>query len=333
MPDSPNYFHPETLRRIARLDFRARHVVEGFLSGMHKSRHFGNSVEFRQHREYVAGDDPKNVDWKVWARQDRLYVKQFEEDTNLNLTLLVDASSSMTYGSEAMTKYDYGATVAASLAYLALRQQDAVGCLTFDRRKRTQLPFRTRQSHLAAVVQTLMDSDPSRHADDETDVEQTVVEGNREKESASGLLRQWQPNLEEVLLAVAESTPRHGMIVLLSDLLVDRQGLFRGLRLLQSHGHDVMVFHLLDDEELDFPLSGATRFEGLEMPLHLRCDPRMLRDAYLDAMEAYLGEVRRGCTKIRADYTLFRTSRPLDAALAEYLSFRADRVRAHHVKG
>ncbi|MHC4403560.1 MAG: DUF58 domain-containing protein, partial [Planctomycetota bacterium] len=132
MPDSKPFLHPEAIRRISRLDLRARQVVEGFLAGMHRSPYFGQSVEFLQHREYTRGDDPRFVDWKVWARQDRLYVKQFEEDTNLRATLLVDVSGSMQYGSGAMSKYEYGSTLAVSLAYLLLRQQDAVGCVTFD---------------------------------------------------------------------------------------------------------------------------------------------------------------------------------------------------------
>ena len=148
MRDSKRFLHPEAIKRIARLDLRARHVVEGFLSGMHRSPYFGRSVEFRQHREYTYGDDLRNVDWKVWAKQDRYYVKQFEEDTNLRCTLLCDVSGSMHYGRGAMNKYEYGCTVAVSLAYLLLRQQDAVGCVAFDDAARTTVPLRTKRNHL-----------------------------------------------------------------------------------------------------------------------------------------------------------------------------------------
>ena len=155
MHDSKRFLHPEAIKRIARLDLRARHVVEGFLSGMHRSPYFGQSVEFRQHREYTWGDDLRYVDWKVWAKQDRYYVKQFEEDTNLRGTLLVDVSGSMRYGRGAMTKYEYGCTIGVSLAYLLLRQQDAVGCVAFDDAVRMTVPLRTRRNHLDSIIQAL----------------------------------------------------------------------------------------------------------------------------------------------------------------------------------
>ena len=293
MPDSRRFLHPEAIKRISRLEMRARHVVEGFLAGMHRSPYFGQSVEFLQHRQYTPGDDPRFVDWKVWARQDRLYVKQFEEDTNLRATLLVDVSASMRYGSGALSKYEYGCTLAACLAYLILRQQDAVGCLAFDEWVRTIVPQRTKRNHLDSVIQALDASDP------------------RNRTSIYGILR-----------TAAESYARRGLMMLVSDLLVEREGLFRGLRLLRSRGHDVLVFHVLDDDELDFPFNGATRFEGLELPRHLSCNPRALRAGYLAALSAYLEEVRRGCAGNNVDYALLRTSQPLDAALVSYLSKR-----------
>ena len=298
MPDSKRFLHPEAIKRIARLDLRARHVVEGFLSGMHHSPYFGQSVEFRQHRQYTYGDDLRYVDWKVWAKQDRYYVKQFEEDTNLRCTLLCDVSGSMRYGRGPMNKYEYGCTVAVSLAYLLLRQQDAVGCVAFDDAARTTVPLRTKRNHLASIIQALDLSSPRNKTD-----------------------------LYQILRNVAESYPRRGLMVLVSDLLVERAGLFRGLRLLRSRGHDVMVFHILDDDELDFPFSGPTRFEGLELPEQLRCNPRALRDGYLAALHAYLEEVHRGCSRHNVDYALLRTSQPLDAALAAYLS---NRLGMHH---
>lgn len=155
MPDSKEYLHPETIQRISRLELRARYIVEGFLSGAHRSPYFGQSVEFRQHRQYTAGDDLRHVDWKVWARNDRLYVKQYEEDTNLRCTLLVDISASMQYGRAALNKYDYACTVAAALAYLVLRQHDAVGCITFDDQVRQQVPVRGRRRQLQDVVAAL----------------------------------------------------------------------------------------------------------------------------------------------------------------------------------
>jgi uncharacterized protein (DUF58 family) len=310
-----NYFHPETLKRIARLDLRAKHVVDGFLSGIHTSRHFGNSVEFRQHRQYVAGDDPRNVDWKVWAKQDRLYVKQYEVDTNLRLTLLIDTSQSMRFGSGAMTKYDYACTAAVSLAYLAIRQQDAVGYITFDKEVHNVLPPKTKQSHLAALADKMFRSVP---VEGKTRPHADYVDPAAFLENVKGS----QPNLQDALHKAAETIRSNGLIVLISDLLMQREGLFQGLRSLRSHGHDVMVLHILDEMELDFTLGGATRFEGLELPVQIRCDPRMLRKGYLAALNEYLEEVKQGCTKTQCDYALFCTKTPLDAALSAYLSRR-----------
>jgi uncharacterized protein (DUF58 family) len=293
MPAPKRFLHPEALKRIARLELRARYVVEGFLTGMHRSPYFGQSVEFVQHREYTRGDDLRHVDWKVWAKHDRYYVKQFEEETNLRATLLVDVSNSMRYGAGPMNKYDYAATIAVSLAYLVLRQQDAVGCMSFDQAPRAIVPVRSRQNHLDAVIKALDAGDPA----DKTD-------------------------LYPVFLRVAEAYPRRGVVIVVSDLLAERGGLMKGLRLLRQRGHDVLVFHVLDDDELDFPFTGPTRFEGLEIPDRLSCNPRALRQGYLEALGAYLEEVRRGCAQNNVDYALVRTSQPLDAVLAAFLSRR-----------
>lgn len=293
MPDSKRFLHPEAIKRIARLDLRARHIVEGFLSGAHRSPYFGQSVEFLQHREYVAGDDMRHIDWKVWAKQNRYYVKQYEEDTNLRCTLLVDVSGSMRYGSGPLSKFEYGSTAAVSLAYMLLRQQDAVGCVAFDDAARITVPQRSKRNHLESIIAALDVSQPKQKTD-----------------------------IYRILRHVAESYPRRGMIAVFSDLLCDRAGLFKGLQLLRQRGHDVMVFHVMDDDELDFPFNGPTRFEGLEIPEHLNCNPRALREGYLEAIGAYLEEVRRGCTRHMVDYALIRTSQPLDAALAAFLSHR-----------
>jgi uncharacterized protein (DUF58 family) len=293
MPDSKRFLHPEAVKRISRLELRARHIVEGFLSGMHRSPYFGQSVEFRQHREYAAGDDLRHVDWKVWARQDRLYVKQFEEDTNLRCALLVDISNSMQYGRGPLNKYEYGCTIAASLAYLVLRQNDAISCVAFDQTIRRSVPFRTRRTHLNSIVDALAASAPA----DKT-------------------------QLYTVLRGVAENFPRRGMMVLISDLLADPAATLRGLRLLRQRGHDVLVFHILDDDELDFPFDGATRFEGLETADTLTCNPRALRSGYLEALQAFLDQLRHACARNTIDYALLRTSQPLDSALAHFLSSR-----------
>lgn len=298
MSDSQRFLHPEAIQRIARLELRSRHVVEGFLAGLHRSPYFGQSVEFRQHREYTVGDDLRHVDWKVWARQDRMYVKQYDEDTNLRCTLLVDVSASMSYGRGPLNKYEYACTIAGSLAYLILRQQDAVGCLAFDEAIRTRVPIRSKRTHLQSIIDSLAVSEPREKTD-----------------------------LYTVLRDAAESLPRRGMIVLVSDLLADRAGTLKGLRLLRQRGHDVLVFHVLDDDELDFPFSGPMRFEGLESLDRLNCNPRALREGYLEALQAFLDDLRRGCAGSMVDYALIRTSQPLDAALATFLS---NRLGMHH---
>ncbi len=285
--------HPDAIRKIARLEVRARYIVEGFLSGMHRSPYFGQSVEFLQHREYVAGDDLRHVDWKVWARQDRLVVKQFEEETNLRCTLLVDSSNSMSYAGEGVSKFDYAATLAACLAFLILHQQDAVGCITFDSKVRSAVPMRNKTTQLLSIVEQLN----QRHPEEKTD-------------------------MLNILRGVSEAIPRRGLVVLISDLLVDRPGLVKGLKLLRERGHDVMVMHVLADDELDFTFSGPLRFEGLESDDALNCNPRALREGYLQALQSYLDEVRRECARNAVGYALFRTGQSLDGALAAFLSHR-----------
>ncbi len=298
MPDSKRFLHPEAIKRIARLEIRARHVVEGFLSGMHRSPYFGQSVEFLQHREYVPGDDLRHVDWQVWARQDRLYVKQFEEDTNMRCHLLVDVSNSMLYGNGALSKYEYGCTIAASLAYLILRQQDAVGCVSFDEKIRHKVPTRSKKNHIMSVINSL---DVSQPAD--------------------------KTNLHEIFSEAAETFPRRGMMIIVSDLFADLQTTLKGLKLLRQRGHDVLVFHVMDDDELDFPFSGPTRFEDLESDINLNCNPRALREGYLEALTEFLDDMRHGCAKNACDYALVRTSDSLDAVLAKFLS---NRLGMHH---
>ncbi|RIK75581.1 MAG: DUF58 domain-containing protein [Planctomycetota bacterium] len=298
MPDAKVLLEPAAIKRISRLELRARHIVDGYLSGMHRSPYFGQSVEFRQHREYVPGDDLRNVDWKVWAKQDRHYIKQYEEDANLRCTLLVDVSASMNYASGPLSKYEYAASAAAAIAYLLLKQQDAVACVTFADAIRARVQSRTRHSHLDAVVRALAEQSPAE-----------------------------KTSLFEILRDVAEHDPRRGMIVLLSDLFVEREGLFKGLKLLRQRGHDLLVLHVLADDELDFTFTGPTRFEGLETADFLNCNPRALREGYLEALHQYLAEIRRGCAQNAVDYRQVRTSEPLDAALAALLASRANRRR------
>jgi uncharacterized protein (DUF58 family) len=301
--DPRRFLHPETIARIARLDLRAQHVVEGFISGMHRSPFFGHSVEFVQHREYTPGDDLRHLDWKVWSKTDRFYVKQYEEETNLRATLVVDVSESMHYGRGPLNKYEYACTVAACLAHLQLRQQDSVGMLTFDSDVRQVVPPRSQQTHIDSLVKAMHVSRPREKTD-----------------------------IDRILRRVAESVSSRGMVIIVSDLLVDRGPLFRGLEMLCHRRHDILVFHVLDDDELTFPFAGTTRFEGMEELPQLVCDPRALRDGYIEALEEYLVEVRRGCTRMGIDYALVRTGEYLDAVLSKFLHYR-DTIRAAKIRG
>jgi uncharacterized protein (DUF58 family) len=299
---SRRYLHPEAIARIARLELRAKGVVEGLLAGLHKSPYKGQSVEFLQHREYIPGDDLRRVDWKVWGRQDRLTVKEFEEETSLRVTLLVDGSASMDYRTVAAdrsssparpSKFETAATLAASLAWLALSHGDAAGCTVFDDRIRRGVPPRSRKTQLSEICDLL---EAPRNAG--------------------------PSDFQPVLTSLAKTLPPRGMVILVSDLLGDRDGILRGLRLLENRGHDIAILQVLDDDELDFPFEGPTRFAGLELPAELACNPRALRDGYLEALEAFLAEVRRRAADVRADYTLVRTGEPPAAALVRFLARR-----------
>jgi uncharacterized protein (DUF58 family) len=294
MPDRTHrLLDPDAVGRISRLELEARHVVEGFLSGLHRSPYFGQSIEFVQHREYVPGDDVRRIDWKAWSKTDKYYLKQYEEETNLRTAILVDASESMQFGSGDKSKFDYACSIAACLSYLLLRQQDAVSVSTFDEKLRNRVPSRSQQTHLNAILTALDTEEPAQ------------------KTEMFSILRQ-----------VADEKSQKGMVVLISDLFTPRESLFRGLRLLRKRGHDVLIFHVLDDQELDFDYSGTTRFEGLEQTGELTCDPASLRSGYLQAMAAFLDEVRRRCARNVIDYQTIRTSEHLDAALRHYLNHR-----------
>jgi len=291
--DPRRFLSPQAVARISRLDLRARLVVEGFISGMHKSPFFGHSVEFVQHRDYTPGDDIRHLDWKVWSKTDRFYIKQFEAETNLRAMMILDVSESMRYGKGPLNKYDYACTMAASLAYMLLHQGDAVGCITFDSQLRNAVPARSQQTHLDAILQAMHVSKPAE-----------------------------KTNLELILKRVTDNLPGRGMVILISDLLTDRESFFRGLDLLAHRRHDIIVFHVLDEDEVNFEFQGTTRFLGMEAMPDLVCNPRALRDGYLEALKEYLDEVRRGCAKRGVEYALIRTSDYLDAVLAKFLAAR-----------
>ena len=298
MPASKRFLPPKVIERVQRLELQARQIVEGFLSGSHRSPYLGQSVEFVQHRQYAPGDDVRHVDWKVWARQDRLVVKQYEEDTNLRCSLLIDASSSMSYGEGDANKFEVAATLAACLGLLVLKQQDAVGSFVFDNRIRDRVPLRTSNAHLRDILATLEQTSTANKTD-----------------------------LDNVFREVVQASPGRGLMVVISDLLGDVDSCLRGLEMLRRAGHDVIVLHLLHDDELDFPFADPTRFEGLESTDHLTCNPQSLREGYLNELKEFLQKVRRACAASNTDYCLVRTSDHPDAVLSSVLNARAHAVR------
>jgi uncharacterized protein (DUF58 family) len=302
--DPRRFLHPTTIAKISRLDLRAKQVVEGFISGMHKSPFFGQSVEFVQHREYVHGDDIRHLDWKVWSKTNKFYVKQYEAETNLRANLVVDTSESMLYGRGAMNKYEYACTAAACLAYLIIKQQDSAGLVSFGFDVKAVLPPKSSQRQLTGIAQSLDLSRPAQQTD-----------------------------MLKALRQVAETTPSRGVVIVFSDFLTDREPVFKGLEMLRHRKQDVVVFHILDDDELNFPFGGMTKFEGLEDLPHLFCDPKALREGYLEALEEYLKEVRRGCTRLGIDYNLIKTSDYLDAVLSRFLFRRMSDRAMNPVNG
>ncbi|HBP19953.1 MAG TPA: DUF58 domain-containing protein [Planctomycetes bacterium] len=294
-PDK-KYLDPKTLTKISRLDIVARLVVEGFVTGLHRSPYHGFSVEFAEHREYVPGDDIKHIDWKVYGRSDRYYIKQYEEETNLTATLLVDGSESMRYGSdpEGPTKLQYACFIAASLAYLILRQRDSVGLVTFDEGIRKFIPPGASPSHRNLVLDSLAQIEPAERT-----------------------------SLSPVLHTMAERVKRKGLVILISDLFDDPTEILAGLRHFRHRRHEVIVFHVMDHAERHFPFESMTKFKGLEALGEVLCDPSALRQAYLNEVESFIGELQHGCRGDRIDYVPVDTQTPLDVVLTSYLATRA----------
>ena len=295
-----NYLDPRVLDKVARLELRARLVVEGFVTGMHKSPYRGFSVEFAQHREYVPGDDLRHLDWKIYGKSDRYVIKQYEEETNLRAHLFLDQSESMNYGSDGtLSKFDYSATACASLAYMIQQQADAVGLTLFDEVVAKQVPpSNTRQSlgHLFAGL-----------------------EGAKTREQKT--------KIGTVLHELAGQLKQRGMVMIFSDLFDEPKEVIQALREIRSRGHDVIVFHVMDHDELEFPFERMTMFEGMEQLPELLCDPKSLRDAYLAEVNGFAEEIRKGCLAQRIDYVRVDTTNPLDVVLTSYLSARSARSK------
>jgi uncharacterized protein (DUF58 family) len=290
-----SFLDPAVVARLGTLELKARTIVEGFLTGLHRSPFKGFSVEFAEYRQYIPGDDLSTIDWKVYARSDRYYVKKFEEETNLDCHILLDVSGSMAYGSHhGLSKFEYGACLAASLGYLMNRQRDAVGLTAFDEDVVAMLPASSRPGHLRSLLVTL---DRLRTAH--------------------------QTNVAKPLHQLADTLTKRGLVVLISDLLDDPAEIIRGLKHFQFRGIDVIVFQLLDPDELEFPFDRATRFEDLETSEEVMAVPGAVRDHYLKQIGDLVERYRRELGASGIDYQLLNTKHPLELALLSYLSTRA----------
>ena len=291
-----SFLDPAIVARIGSLELIARTVVEGFLVGLHRSPFKGFSVEFSEYRQYLPGDDPATIDWKVFARSDRYYVKKFEEETNLDCHLLLDVSASMGYGSEPVSKLQYGAFLAASLAYLMHRQRDGVGLTLFDDRVLESVPVGTRSGHVRGLLATLSRAAVGQRSDVSVPLNQ-----------------------------LAARMTRRGLVVLISDLLDEPSAIINGLKHLRFRGSEVLVFHTLDPAELTFPFEHPARFEDLETSDEVLAVPALVREHYLGQIRALVERYRRELRLADIDYHLVDTSEPLDTALLRYLSTRSRR--------
>jgi uncharacterized protein (DUF58 family) len=292
--DAANFLDPSVLAGIDNLELRARVAVEGFLSGLHRSPHRGFSVEFNDYRQYQRGDDLRHVDWKLYARSEKFYIKQYEDETNTRCMLALDTSASMAYGSKGLSKLDYAISVASALAYFIMRQRDAVGLLTYDDKLRDFLPARARQPHLMQLLRVLSQVQPGQQTD-----------------------------AAKPLGDLAATLTKKSLVLLISDLLQGEEATLATLRNLRAMGHDVIVLHVMDDSELHFNFDESSEFIDSETGEAFITTPASVREAYLDNVNRFLDDCKKQCQRAGVDYCLLNTSEPIDAALAAFLSKRA----------
>ncbi len=307
MPDYMRLLDPQALAKVSRLEFVARGVVEGFVTGRHRSPYKGTSIEFAEHRQYVAGDDIRDLDWRVYGKSDRYYIKQYIEETNLRATILVDASGSMRYGGDEgaehdgrkLTKFEYAQFLAASLTHMLIHQQDAVGLVTFDTGIRRYIPARSRTSHLQAILQELVNTEP----------------GN-------------ETGLAPIFHDIAERAHRRGLVIIISDLFDDPDAILNALHHFRYRKHEVLVLHVMAEEELTFPFSTFCDFRDLEVGgRNVQLDPRAVRAEYLRQVERHIRRLDMGCGQMHVDYVQLSTRQSFDEALAGYLAHRRGRAQ------
>ena len=297
MSSAEEYLKPAVIQSIARLDLRAKFIVEGLLAGLHASPFQGFSVEFSEHRRYEPGDDPKDIDWQVFARTDRIYIKRYQAETNITGYLLMDLSRSMGYTyRQNLTKFDYAICLAAAIGYLMVHQQDPVGLMTFDDELKASLPARSRRSQFGDILSVLQRCKPTGNTD---------IAGN--------------------LRRVASMIKHRSLMMLMSDLLADPDEIIDAIRMLRFRGHDVIVFHILDEAEVTFPFTGSVDLLEPESTDHVIVDAAGIRADYLAALHELRERFRTTCAAIGADYVPLDTSMPFDKALVEYLSQRQAR--------
>lgn len=301
------YLEPQALARVKNLSLVARGVVEGFISGLHSSPYKGFSIEFAEHREYTSGDDPRHLDHRRFGRSDRLYVKQYEEETNMRVQILLDSSGSMGYSHDPpsgdafrgptekkLSKLEYASYLTAVLSYLMTRQQDSVGLTTFDTRIRLDMPARSSPRHFNEMMRRLESIRPGGQTD-----------------------------IAETLHRLANRFRRRGLIVLISDLYDEPEEVIRALHHFRHRRHEVIVFHVFDEAEITFPFRDVIAFEDLETNQRIQVDPTYVRDAYVEQVEAFIEDYRRACADARIDYVMTDTSVPYDFMLSRYIAKRS----------
>jgi len=292
--DSLKYLQPAVVAQLANMELRARLVVEGFITGLHKSPYHGFSVEFTEHRQYMPGDEIKHIDWKAYGKTDRFYIKQFEEETNLKSYLIVDASRSMDYASKGnLKKFEYASYVAAALSFLMIEQRDAVGLILFDEGIRVSLPPRATRSYLKEILKELESAQPAKKTG-------TSVSLN----------------------LIAEQIKRRGLVIVLSDLFDNPESVVTALKHFRHKGHEVVVMQILDPLERSFAFDGDAIFKDLETQEELMTQPWHIQKAYQQSMQEFLDFYKRQCRDNNIDYVLLDTSTPFDKALFEYLNKR-----------
>lgn len=293
MADVPPLLDPAAISRAETLGLHARFVVEGYMAGEHKSPYRGFAIEFAQHREYTHGDDPRHLDWKVLGRTDRYYIKQYEQETNYVANLLLDGSESMRYGSGKLTKLHYGKMLAACLAYLILHQRDAAALGVFDTAVRDYAPRSDNLATIHNIMARLAAFEPKE-----------------------------QTNIGAVLHEMARQIRRKGLVILISDFFDDEAKVLEGIQHLRFGGNEVVVFHLMDPYELEFPFNGQVEFDGLEGIAKIQTRPAEIRKSYLREVEQFRQRLREGCERNNCHYTLVNTAQPLHEVLSAYLAFR-----------